>query len=214
MSDHPKIPLAEAERIAKDILAWLAPVVERAEIAGSIRRRKPEVSDIEIVCVPKIEETVLDLFGQATDTRNMVDELATDGLCDSSTHNGGRLLDVRLDKNRRQALGSRYKRLMWIIDQDPGEVALDLFSVFRPAAWGVIMAIRTGPAEFSQRLVTQRSKGGLLPDHMSVKDGDLMIDPNVSAMEHRAWMLLRDQVEERDFFEAIGLDWIEPEARV
>jgi len=55
-----KIPLETAERIAKKYLEELAPFCERIEIAGSIRRRKAEVGDIEIVCQPKRVEM---LFG-------------------------------------------------------------------------------------------------------------------------------------------------------
>ena len=45
--------LAAALAIAEDIRAQLAPHCHRCEIAGSIRRRKPEVKDIEIVAIPK-----------------------------------------------------------------------------------------------------------------------------------------------------------------
>jgi DNA polymerase/3'-5' exonuclease PolX len=41
-----------AERIANDIKTWLAPHCQRIEIAGSIRRRKPFVHDIDIVAWP------------------------------------------------------------------------------------------------------------------------------------------------------------------
>src|SRR3990167_7360212 len=45
--------LARAQEIAAQVLAELSPFCERCEIAGSIRRRKPEVGDIEIVAIPK-----------------------------------------------------------------------------------------------------------------------------------------------------------------
>ena len=45
--------LSNAKNIAEKIKAELAPHCERIEIAGSIRRRKPEVKDIEIVAIPK-----------------------------------------------------------------------------------------------------------------------------------------------------------------
>ena len=45
--------LEEANLIAHRVIAELAPHCERIEIAGSIRRRKPEVKDIEIVAIPK-----------------------------------------------------------------------------------------------------------------------------------------------------------------
>jgi len=47
-------PLAEASAIAANIAAELSPhcVPGACEIAGSIRRQRPTIGDIEIVCVP------------------------------------------------------------------------------------------------------------------------------------------------------------------
>lgn len=42
-----------ARRIALKYLNILKPFCQRIEIAGSIRREKPEVGDIEIVCIPQ-----------------------------------------------------------------------------------------------------------------------------------------------------------------
>jgi len=44
--------LAEAKKIADRVVEELKPYCFRIEIAGSIRRKKPEVKDIEIVCFP------------------------------------------------------------------------------------------------------------------------------------------------------------------
>ncbi len=49
----------EALEIAEKYRDLLAPHCERIEIAGSIRRLKREVKDIEIVCIPKPYETGL-----------------------------------------------------------------------------------------------------------------------------------------------------------
>ena len=45
--------LDQARAIAERVIAQLAPHCDRIEIAGSIRRRKPDVGDIEIVAIPK-----------------------------------------------------------------------------------------------------------------------------------------------------------------
>jgi DNA polymerase/3'-5' exonuclease PolX len=45
--------LDQATAIAERVKAQLAPHCDRIEIAGSIRRRKPDVGDIEIVAIPK-----------------------------------------------------------------------------------------------------------------------------------------------------------------
>ena len=67
-----KIPLAEAEEIASLVVEKLMPYCQRIEIAGSIRRRKAEIGDIEIVAEPKM---IRDLFDvpvlQAIPTENL-----------------------------------------------------------------------------------------------------------------------------------------------
>lgn len=45
--------LEDAKAIADDVVAQLAPHCERIQIAGSIRRKRPTVNDIEIVMNPK-----------------------------------------------------------------------------------------------------------------------------------------------------------------
>jgi len=45
--------LSKAKAIAEKVKAELQPHCERIEIAGSIRREKPEVGDVEIVAIPK-----------------------------------------------------------------------------------------------------------------------------------------------------------------
>ncbi len=44
--------LGKAQRIAAEVVKVLAPYCSRIEVAGSIRRRKPLVNDIDIVLIP------------------------------------------------------------------------------------------------------------------------------------------------------------------
>lgn len=197
MSDGARIPLAEATEMANAIVTMLRSCCERIEIAGSIRRKCDTVGDIEIVCVPKIEPGQPDMFGDATSDSNLLDiEIATLlGCAGAIAH--------RLDKNGRRSCGPRYKRLTY------NGFPLDLFSVLPPAQWGVIMAIRTGPAEFSKRLVTAQPFGWM-PVTNRVRDGVLWrVDP----ADVSAFLNVIDTPEEKDFFAAIGLDWIAPEDR-
>jgi len=48
-----KLTLQSAEGIARNVVAALEPHCERIEVAGSIRRRRPMVNDIDLVLVRK-----------------------------------------------------------------------------------------------------------------------------------------------------------------
>ena len=45
--------LADAQKLAQEIVEQILPFCERVEVAGSIRRKKNEVRDIDIVLIPK-----------------------------------------------------------------------------------------------------------------------------------------------------------------
>jgi DNA polymerase/3'-5' exonuclease PolX len=147
---------------------------ERIEIAGSLRRMKPTIGDIEIVCIPKIVQG-LDLFGGPGERINLLEEQTR----------GYHILKG----------GPKYKQIQL------KSIKLDLF-IATPETWGMIYVIRTGCADFTHWLVTPRQKGGALPSNMRAADG-------------RLWMgnTALDTPEERDVFDTLRLEWIEPEQR-
>lgn len=176
-----KIPLSQAQGLADKIIKELAPVCQRIQVAGSVRRKKKMVGDIEIVCIPL---TQVDLFGDPT----------------------GSLLDPELEYLieegriiRGDKWGTKYKKFHPVALP---ELGIDLF-ITTPNEWGYTFTIRTGSADFSRRIVTPKQQGGFLPGHLRVS-------------ECRLWegMTALSTPEERDFFEALGLGWIEPEDRV
>ena len=63
------MPLVVAEHWAEKILEWIAPYVERAEVAGSIRRRRAWCADVDLVVIPKVDP-VKDLIGTVVERRN------------------------------------------------------------------------------------------------------------------------------------------------
>jgi DNA polymerase/3'-5' exonuclease PolX len=117
------------------------------EIAGSVRRGKPEVGDIEIVCIPIIQ-SIGDMFGETVGSISMVDVFFGEA--------GEKLIKS----------GPRYKQVAL-----KEGINLDLFMVIPPAQFGVLFVIRTGPAEYSHKFVTPRKFGGMMPSNMQVKDG-------------------------------------------
>jgi len=48
-----KMTLERAQKVADAVVKRLSPYCQRIEIAGSIRRRKPWVNDVDLVLVPK-----------------------------------------------------------------------------------------------------------------------------------------------------------------
>lgn len=44
--------LERAQRIANEVIKRLSPYCKKIEVAGSIRRRKPQVNDIDLVLIP------------------------------------------------------------------------------------------------------------------------------------------------------------------
>lgn len=140
------IPYSEAIEIAYKCVAHIEPYCHAVEVAGSLRREKPEVGDIEIVAIPYMK---FDMFLASTDEPMINDydfnELGT------------------LGKN-----GNKYKQ----ITLREG-ISLDLFLVTPPAQWGVQLLLRTGPAEYSKKFVTPKNKGGMLRTWQRCKDGAL-----------------------------------------
>lgn len=164
--------------LAKGLKQYLSPHCERVEIAGSCRRHKPDVKDIEIVAMPKPGR---DIFGAPTPPDS--------GLI---THALSQYPGLTRVKN-----GDRYKKY-----ELAAGISLDLFIVLPPAQWGVIFAIRTGPAEYSRWLVTPRHLGGALPSAYHVRDGVV-------------WQaqIPFSTPEESDFFELLGLPFPDPGER-
>ena len=135
----------QALEIATRLLEKLEPFCDRAAIAGSVRRKKPVVHDIEICAIPKMT-TGRNLFNEPVLTHDISHAVSGFG---------------RFIKN-----GPRYKQIYL-----PEGIILDLFLVIPPAQWGYLLSLRTGPADFSRLLVTPRQKRGWLPSHSKAIDG-------------------------------------------
>lgn len=71
--------------------------------------------------------------------------------------------------------------------------------------WPVEIVIKTGPAEFSHKLVTPRRNGGYLPSWLTIKNGWRVYQGDAQApLEFES---------EAQFLELIGLGWVEPQER-
>lgn len=147
MSKDPT-PYAEALARARSLVAALGPACERVLIAGSLRRKKAMVGDLELVVIPNVRP-VIDMFGSPAGTESLLD-LALIGLGLSYTKNG-----------------PKFKQFAW------EGMSCDLF-ICTPETWAVNATLRTGCADFSQWLVTPRQQGGAKPGHLDFRDGQLL----------------------------------------
>ena len=150
MSANTKLPRDVVLPTAQRLLDALRPHCHRIELAGSLRRDRPTVGDIELVAIP-IART--DLFGAPVKGPTALDAF----LAEKS---------VALTKN-----GDRYKQFAYGKGGGRPHV-VDLF-LPTPATWGSIFTIRTGSWEFSRWLVTSQAAGGACPEGVAFTDGRL-----------------------------------------
>jgi len=174
----------QARTLAEKIKAVLAPSCERIKIAGSIRRKKDTIGDIELVAIPKLKH---DLIGPTPTLSTELDDLLT-----KLVLNDNRL--IAGDKS-----GPLYKKFH--LPAMP-QLQIDLF-ITTPEKWPIIFSIRTGSASFSQKIVTQVKKGGLLLDHYSVSGGQIW----------QKGQSINLQSEEEFFNKCLMCGWIEPHER-
>lgn len=161
--------LQVARNYAEYVSTLLAPALLRCEVAGSIRRKRSTVKDIELVAIPRPRSDDQDgpiVFGEPLSAVPPLDRLiATLLRADTLAP------DPELKRN-----GARYKRFLLVRDGNSkavGErVAVDLF-LTRPESFGAQLAIRTGDADFSKALVTPRERGGLMPAGLEHDNGSL-----------------------------------------
>lgn len=189
-------PYAEAMRAAELVAGMLRDGCERIEVAGSIRRGAADSKDIEIVCLPKYQS---DLFGgRGFDLLNETIRLRV----------RERRLQWRKTKGGMGApepddLTDRKYYALGTVELGTVEPwPIDLFCVRPPGQWGAIFAIRTGPAEYAQRLVTNAHKHQLKCDQGRLVSTALM----TNGVE-------RATPEEQDFITACGMPYLPPNFR-
>ena len=151
--------LDEAKEIAQAFISQIQPYCHRVEIAGSVRRGKREVKDIEICAIPK------DLFG----------------------------LKTVMDRQRyiKGKFPSKYSQIVFQSEK------IDIFWANKDN-WGNIFLIRTGDWEFSKWI-------------MGIKTRE------VGLRQRDGYLWRGDErlncPEEKDFFNRLGMDYIEPNTR-
>lgn len=201
MSSGPAMALPLARARARKLLDELLRHVERGEIVGSIRRQRPKVSDLELLLEPRMTSD-RDLFRARTaDIEPVARHLAKRG---TVTKSGDRYIQVRL--------GIRSP-----LDETDDRTKADVFLCHPPAEWGVLRALRTGPADLSKLCVTRLGLKGwrcwrgavwrLSSGAMPAPGDDPGRDPIAGGWERVPCPT------EAAFFEACGIAPVRPEER-
>lgn len=190
--------LITAREIADRLIKSMAPYCQRVEVAGSIRREKGEVKDIEIVVVPKwtvapIEEQIKDLFGNPPRNPKNINYLHFWAM-KLASESGVRWIKPGTSEIIPWEPKPEGKYWRGLVDET---VKLDLFLAARDN-FGLIYLIRTGSADFSAAVVTHAKNIG-----MPCKDGYLHEEGE-----------RQPTLEESDVFARLGLQYVAPPARI
>ena len=212
MSVSNLLPLHMAEKAAARVVEALSPACERITVAGSIRRRKDMVADIEIVAVARLERVTDTPPGEMFPVERIANRLheRTVEVAFGKVPGLGRPTEAK--PHRRPPWGLKWRVLC--VEYEPGKwMPVDLFIVER-RSWGPQLAMRTGPRDFSQLLVTRRDQGGAMPRGMRMHDAELQHRVNQAKPEDdpAAWESLYLD-EEPAFFAELGVPYLEPHLR-
>lgn len=129
-----KIPFnrQDALAVAREVYNLLCGHCVKLKVAGSLRRGKRTVNDIEFVYIPRFEERDADLFGVEKHKTNLVDK-ALDHLI------GTGVLRKRLTESNQTIWGEKNKFAVHVQSGIP----IDFFATTEAGWWNTIV-IRTG----------------------------------------------------------------------
>jgi DNA polymerase/3'-5' exonuclease PolX len=192
-----EIKLAKAVAIANRIVEILGPHCDKIDIAGSVRRKKEIVGDLEICCIPKKEFIKQDLFGGGSNIAITGFTQGLNTICD-------RLIQ-----------GNINGRMLQMILRNTSGVSLDLFMP-EPHDYYRQLVIRTGSADYVRKIIANawRSHGWCGTINAGLrKTMDCIEDDS----KNHLWKCLKLTGEvppawqsEQEFFAWLNLDWIEP----
>jgi DNA polymerase/3'-5' exonuclease PolX len=184
-----KIPAEHARAVARDLLKVIGPSCQRLIFAGSLRRRKEFVSDIEILFIPSLEQAQgpPDLLGQ----RESVTINQTDRALD-------RLLQCGYLHKRENALGRHaWGHMNKLALHAETLIAVDLFTATEKN-WFNYLVCRTGGEETNIRIAAAaRAKGWKW-------------NPYDEGFTSRSGIQKHPVTSERDVFGFVGIPYLEP----
>jgi DNA polymerase/3'-5' exonuclease PolX len=183
---HPPVALADAIVVANAIVleGLSCDAFKRAEVAGSTRRKKPQVHDIEVVAAAG------DYFG------GIPAFLASIGIVRGRPNKAG----------AKAPWGPKYYKGILTRGRLMG-TQLDLFVVTPPADFNVIWLIRTGSADFSHAFVERLHRWGLRCEDGRILRGEVALqtrfEEELFALNHLPY--IRPELRDMDLPETRAL---------
>ena len=188
VTDKPKFPRALAQRVADDLCAVLSPLCDRIVVAGSLRRGKATVGDVEILYIGRTETRpdCADMFGSIE--VNLADE-AISGLEKAGV----------IERRRNVAGSEMYGPKNKLVRHCETGLPVDLFATTAPCWWNYLVC-RTGPADSNMRIcmAAQRQGWKWNPYGPGFSQGDE----------------IREMTSEEDVFAFVGLPCLPPSERI
>lgn len=183
-----KFPREQALGVAKQLCDTLKPVTSRLIVAGSLRRGKAEVGDVEILFIPKVEPRPdpEDLLGNLVETNLALAEI--DALLKSG------VISKRPNCDGHFAWGASNRLAVHVASGIP----VDFFAATE-MNWWCLLVCRTGSKENNEAICNAAIKKGLKWQPYGAGFADRVTGE-----------LLRRVRSEREVFEAVGLPYKEP----
>ena len=147
MTTKTRVPYGRALGVANLLTAMLEPFCERIEIAGSIRRGRPDIGDVELVAVPR--------YYTRASTRDMFDAERMDEQVSQLKE----ALITWLAEGRFHNRGAFGDRNIYLVHVD-SDMAVDIF-ITDEDNWGMMQFVRTGPADYVRRAMARFQQLGL-----------------------------------------------------
>lgn len=183
--------------VGEEIMHRISSCCEKVDIAGSYRRGSDTCKDVEILASPKYHK---DLFGKNSHEDDLLMKIATlmsEDVLVWRRKNGEPVLDK--SPGEQGAAISWGRKYIPMVHKKSG-VPVDLFIVRPPSNYFWQLIIRTGPKEFSKRMVIHAKKKGC-----ECRDGAVWVGSEMA-----------ESVEfgsEKEVFDFFGMEYVEPKDR-
>lgn len=202
VSTGPRQSWQDALESSRRFAALFEGCYDRWTVAGSVRRKRPDVGDVEHVVIPAWLKGLAEpgLFGAVTEPPMVnavwarMATLVVQGTMEKAPNEPGD--DEEEEGEPRYCWGEKQRRVLF------EGIRHEVFMA-SPENYGPILAIRTGPGPFSKGLVSRLKGGG----RYRQQDGFLVYASGQSAGQRRACP------DEAEYLRLCGVPWIEPEKR-